>query len=928
MRPRLWAGHFVEPLERRQLLSIVTPSHVVVVIAEDRAAGAIGDVTNMPYLNQLAGTGLVYSNSHGLNTPAQQGEMAYLALFFGSTQGVTDDNFHGPFSGGNLAASLNNAGKTFVGYSEAMPRNGDTTDQLAADPKNPAYDDLYTRSYNPMAQFSNVGTGITSASVNQTFAGFPTTAAGYAALPTVSFVIPDTRDNTHGSNDTAPFATDPSSYNLLRQNADSWLKNNLDGYLQWAKQNNSLLIITGDEGDRAHGFASLATNDVTTIVNGDPRLFVAGTDKTSINPYNILRTIEDMYGLTPLGSSATASDLDANAAGQLAPPGSASATNTTVVASIDPSTVGQSVTFTATVTGTGTPTGTVTFLDGSTTLGTASLSASGAATFSDSSLAVGSHSITGSYSGDARNLASVSSALSQTVTAPVATASFVRTDGVTQGSWSGTYGSDGYDLFNDAISLPAYAQVAPGSGTSAWTWATQSSDPRAAQDSATSSTRTAACLFGGTSFSLDLNLTDGQSHQVALYLLDWDARSRAESVQVSDAASGAILDTHQASNFSQGQWLVWNLSGHVTITLTLTGGLNPVAGALLFDPVASTAKPTATASYVGADGTTQGNWSGVYGSDGYSVVGGSTSLPSYVALTAGGVAQYTWAAPTPDVRAPQASAGSSSRVAACDYSNSPSFSLDLNLTDGKTHQVSLYLLDWDARGRAETIQMTDAGTGALLDSRSIANFSSGQWLTWDLSGHVKINVINAGSLNEVLSGVFFDQLPATSVPAAASFIKSDAVTGGTWTGTYGADGYDEFDGPVALPSYARVAVTGASQYVWAAGTNDPRALQTSAAATTRTAACDFASSSFTLDVNLMDGQSHRVALYLLDFDHQGRSQSVQVTDAASGVGLDTQSVANFAGGEYLDWTITGHVKITIINAGGWLNAVASGLFFG
>jgi hypothetical protein len=635
-----------------------------------------------------------------------------------------------------------------------------------------------------------------------------------------------------------------------------------------------------------------------------------------------------MDGLTPLGSSATASDFDTNAAGQLAPPGSATATKTTLSASINPSTVGQAVTFTATVTGTGTPTGAVTFLDGSATLGTASLSASDVATFTDSALAVGSHSITASYSGDAKDLASASPVLNQLVSAPASSASFVRADTVTQGSWSGTYGSDGYDLFNDAASLPAYAQVASSSGTSAWTWASNSSDPRAVQDSPTASTRTAACLFGGTSFSLDVNLTDGQSHQVALYLLDWDARSRAESVRVSDAVSGAILDTRQASNFSQGQWLVWNLSGHVTITLTLTGGLNPVASALLFDPVASTAKPTATASYVGADGATQGTWSGVYGSDGYSVVGGNTSLPGYAALTANGVSQYTWAAPTSDARAPQASAGSSSRVAACDYSNSPSFSLDLNLTDGRTHQVSLYFLDWDSRGRAETIQVTDAGTGAVLDTRSVSNFSSGQWLTWDLSGHVKINVINAGSLNEVLSGVLFDPIPVTSVPASASFIKTDTGTGGTWTGVYGANGYDDFDGPAALPAYAHVSIAGASQYVWAAGTSDPRALQTSAGATSRTAACDFASSSFTLDVNLTDGQSHRVALYLLDFDHQGRSESVQVTDANSGAVLDTQSVANFANGEYLDWTITGHVKITVTNTGGWLNAVASGLFFG
>ncbi|MGD0089914.1 MAG: MBG domain-containing protein, partial [Planctomycetota bacterium] len=77
---------------------------------------------------------------------------------------------------------------------------------------------------------------------------------------------------------------------------------------------------------------------------------------------------------------------------------------------------GQGVTFTATVTPqcSGTPTGSVTFLDGSIVLGTATL-ASAQATFSASSLAYGLHNITAVYSGDANCVGSTSSALAQTV---------------------------------------------------------------------------------------------------------------------------------------------------------------------------------------------------------------------------------------------------------------------------------------------------------------------------------------------------------------------------------------------------------------------------------------------------------------------------------------------------------------------------------
>jgi hypothetical protein len=95
----------------------------------------------------------------------------------------------------------------------------------------------------------------------------------------------------------------------------------------------------------------------------------------------------------------------------------ATPTTTTLVSSLNPSTFGQSVTFTATVTptGGGTPTGTVTFTaDGSNVLGTISLSG-GQAALGTSALAAGSHSIVASYGGDTNHQSSTSTALTQTV---------------------------------------------------------------------------------------------------------------------------------------------------------------------------------------------------------------------------------------------------------------------------------------------------------------------------------------------------------------------------------------------------------------------------------------------------------------------------------------------------------------------------------
>lgn len=92
---------------------------------------------------------------------------------------------------------------------------------------------------------------------------------------------------------------------------------------------------------------------------------------------------------------------------------------TTLSSSLNPSQVGQEVTFTATVAGelgaTGVPTGTVQFFDGATLLGTSTLDANGQATFATSALEAGARNITAIYSGDADYNGSTSPVFTQNV---------------------------------------------------------------------------------------------------------------------------------------------------------------------------------------------------------------------------------------------------------------------------------------------------------------------------------------------------------------------------------------------------------------------------------------------------------------------------------------------------------------------------------
>ena len=96
----------------------------------------------------------------------------------------------------------------------------------------------------------------------------------------------------------------------------------------------------------------------------------------------------------------------------------AASSTTTLTSSAASAVVGSSLTFTATVkggSGVAAPTGTVTFKDGTATLGTGAVNSSGVATYATSALAAGSHSITASYGGDTNNAASTSSSVAVTV---------------------------------------------------------------------------------------------------------------------------------------------------------------------------------------------------------------------------------------------------------------------------------------------------------------------------------------------------------------------------------------------------------------------------------------------------------------------------------------------------------------------------------
>ena len=411
-------------------------------------------------------------------------------------------------------------------------------------------------------------------------------------------------------------------------------------------------------------------------------------------------------------------------------------------------------------------------------------------------------------------------------------ASFVAFDSVTEGNWSGVYGSDGYSLANVSQHLPGYASFSVQSQLN-YTWDPGPSDARALQVPG-GSARIAATWYSGSPFTLDLNFTDGNTHAVALYAVDWDNKSRAETFQVTDPSTNAILDIRSISSFANGIYLVWNVSGHVVISVINTASPNGVVSGVFFgrsgsvnvsvnpqsinlaagqaqqfaatvigstnqnvtwaispavgsistiglysapatvstqQTIGVTAtsavtgstlgtaivnlRPGAAANFVTYNTSSEGNWPGTYGVDGYSIVNVANQLiPSYVSnFTVQNAASYSWIGTTSDPRALLVP-GSSNGTAGTLYSAS-AFNINVNFADGNIHPLELYALDWDNKGRAETIQVLDANTNAILDTRNISQFTNGTYLVWNISGSVKITITVTAGANAVISGAFF-----------------------------------------------------------------------------------------------------------------------------------------------------------------------------
>jgi acid phosphatase len=237
------------------------PAHVVVVIDENQAFWQVIGSRYAPWLNAIAKTGAIFTDSHGVTHPSQPN---YLALFAGVTNTNGDDCPAAGFSHAapNIASELLAAHLTFRAYSENLPYAGFAKCW---------YGDGYGQKHAPWTQFTNVPPAL-----HRPYAEL----RSYDALPTLAFIIPNMTDDMHD----APVKT-----------GDDWARAHLTSLVAWARTHDTLIVFTCDEGyDRAN---SLPTFFVGPMVR-------AGRYAERIDHYRVLRTLEAMYGLPPSGKAA------------------------------------------------------------------------------------------------------------------------------------------------------------------------------------------------------------------------------------------------------------------------------------------------------------------------------------------------------------------------------------------------------------------------------------------------------------------------------------------------------------------------------------------------------------------------------------------------------------------------------------------------
>ena len=255
-------------------------NHVYLVIMENREYVSIVGSPNAPYTNSLISSFGLATNYDAVSHPSQPN---YLALFGGSTFGVTDDGIHN-LAKSSLADQLQRAGLSWHVYEQDYPGHCATTSAAQGGPDLIGPGGWYARKHDPAISFTDISLRPKRCAQITSLAGFSATAANF------ELIVPNLTNDMHDG---------------TTAQGDAFLKAFVPRITNSSAFAHSLLLITWDEGSTNQG----GGGHVATVVVS-PLLKSAGMQSSlPHNHYSLLRTIEAGLGLPCLRRACVANDL-------------------------------------------------------------------------------------------------------------------------------------------------------------------------------------------------------------------------------------------------------------------------------------------------------------------------------------------------------------------------------------------------------------------------------------------------------------------------------------------------------------------------------------------------------------------------------------------------------------------------------------------
>ncbi|HEX9510310.1 MAG TPA: endo-alpha-N-acetylgalactosaminidase family protein [Puia sp.] len=231
---------------------------------------------------------------------------------------------------------------------------------------------------------------------------------------------------------------------------------------------------------------------------------------------------------------------------------------------------------------------------------------------------------------------------------------------------------------------------------------------------------------------------------------DWEG---VRSVDIYRITQEGVQPRQRNVLISGGRALILSLGEDEGVSI-LPAGNDPSSNPVL--------PPSGKVVFTGYDDSTKGEWKARYGGEGWILAGGEEHVPGSVTVRYLNGADRVWSTTTHDVQALQKDSGME-RIAAVRSAGTHEI-IDIDFKDDKEHAISLYCLDWDRKGRWMVVDVIDARTRKLLDSRNLTGFEQGRYIKYRITGRVQLRLTNVWteryklSPDACFSGLFFDSV--------------------------------------------------------------------------------------------------------------------------------------------------------------------------